>query len=200
MVSRWKKSVASNPAAWARRNVRQWVSAARRGPDLRRGGCGGWCRRRMVSEAGELALDAAVSPGGFSAARRMTSSRSSCRGAAGPVRVGPFPGDQAAVPGQQRGRGDEPVAAQRGGRSRARADRRARSDQWAGWAELAAKHHDLVAQDQDLRVLGRLSAAQQDQPAEDPGHDQVQQTGRHEPRSCPNPPATAKSQVNGLCD
>ena len=68
----------------------------------------------VVSEAGELALDAAVSP-----ARVLP-----CQpddelaelvvdaGAAGRVRVGPFLGDQASVPGQQGGGGDESVAAQ----------------------------------------------------------------------------------------
>jgi len=44
------------------------------------------------------------------------------------------------------------------------------------------------AQHHDLRVLRCLAASQQDQPAKDPDHEQVQQTGRHEPRSCPNPP------------
>src|SRR6266516_7276372 len=36
-----------------------------------------------------------------------------------------------------------------------------------GPGHLAAEHHHLLAQHQDLRVLGRLTAAQQDQPAKD---------------------------------
>jgi hypothetical protein len=55
---------------------------------------------------------------------------------------------------------------------------------------LAAQHHHFVTQDHDLRVLGRLATAQQDQPAEHPDHDQIQQTDRHEARSCPNPSTT----------
>jgi hypothetical protein len=38
----------------------------------------------------------------------------------------------------------------------------------------------------DLRVLGRLAAAEQHQPAEDPDHDQVEQAKGHKPRSCRN--------------
>src|SRR5260221_7321318 len=37
----------------------------------------------------------------------------------------------------------------------------------------------------DLRILGRLATAEQQQPAKDPDHDQVEQANRHEPRSCP---------------
>jgi hypothetical protein len=44
---------------------------------------------------------------------------------------------------------------------------------------LAAENHDLMAQHQDLRILGRLAPAQQDQPAEHADHEQVQQTDRH---------------------
>src|SRR5262249_60210587 len=51
-----------------------------------------------------------------------------------------------------------------------------------------AEAHPLVAYHQDLRVLGRLATAQQDQPAEDPDCDQIQQTDRHRPRSCRSPP------------
>src|SRR5215472_14312310 len=48
----------------------------------------------------------------------------------------------------------------------------------------------LMAQHQDLRVLRRLAAAHQDQPAEHPGYAQIQQTHRHELRSCPTRPTT----------
>jgi hypothetical protein len=57
-----------------------------------------------------------------------------------------------------------------------------------GTGHLAAEHHHLMTEHHDLRVLGRLAPAQQDQPAEHPDHEQVQQTDRHEPRSCLNPP------------
>jgi hypothetical protein len=44
-----------------------------------------------------------------------------------------------------------------------------------------------MTQRYDLRVLGRIAPAQQDQPAKDPDHKQVQQTNRHEAQSCPIP-------------
>src|SRR6476661_5927530 len=60
-----------------------------------------------------------------------------------------------------------------------------------GPAHLTAQHHHFMAQHQDLRVLRGLALAQQDQPAEHPAHDQIQQTDRHEPRSCLTPPTPA---------
>src|SRR5258708_9925861 len=47
----------------------------------------------------------------------------------------------------------------------------------------------------DLRILGRLATAEQQQPAKDPDHDQVKQANRHEPRSCPIHAHPAKLQV-----
>jgi hypothetical protein len=54
--------------------------------------------------------------------------------------------------------------------------------------DLTAEHHHLMTQDHDLHLLGRLAAAQQDQPPEEPNRDQVQQADRHQPRSCPSQP------------
>jgi hypothetical protein len=51
--------------------------------------------------------------------------------------------------------------------------------------ELTPQHRDLMTERHDLRILGRLAAAQQ-QPAKDPDHDQVEQTKSHEPRSWRN--------------
>jgi hypothetical protein len=47
----------------------------------------------------------------------------------------------------------------------------------------------------DPRILRRLAAAQQHQPAKDPDHDQVEQPDTHEARSCRNQPIPAKSQA-----
>ena len=57
-----------------------------------------------------------------------------------------------------------------------------------GPGDLTAQHSDLMTQHKDLRVLGRLAAAQQHQPAKDPDHDQVEQANRDKPRSCRNQP------------
>src|SRR5436190_22372000 len=50
----------------------------------------------------------------------------------------------------------------------------------------------------DLRILRRLAAAQQDQPAKDPDRDQIQQTNRHEPRSCPSPLTRPNGSSEGV--
>ena len=79
------------------------------------------------------------------------------------------------------------------GSTRARAARIARSAQ-SGPGHLPAQHHHLMPQHQDLRIPRRPATAQQDQPAEHPHHHQIQQTDRHEPRSCPiRPPRPNRS-------
>jgi hypothetical protein len=83
------------------------VCPARHGPQA----CGGQdpadrAGADVVSETGELALDAAVSPAQV-LARQADDKLAELlvdAGATRPVRVGPFLGDQASVPGQQDGR------------------------------------------------------------------------------------------------
>ena len=53
-------------------------------------------------------------------------------------------------------------------------------------ADLTPEHRDLVTEHHDLRVFGRLAAAEQHQPAKDPNRDQVEQAKGHKPRSCRN--------------
>jgi hypothetical protein len=65
-----------------------------------------------------------------------------------------------------------------------------------GPGDLTAEHRDLMTEHHDLRVLGRLAAAEQHQPAEDPDHDQVEQTKGHKPRSC----AIGSSCRGPFCD
>jgi hypothetical protein len=68
------------------------------------------------------------------------------------------------------------------GSSRAGAARIARSAQsGVRPGHLAAEHRHLATQHYDLRILRGLAAAQQNQPAEHPDRDQVQQTNRHKP-------------------
>ena len=143
MVSRWKKSVASSPAAWARRKVRQWVSVPRGAGPRRVGGqdAADGAGADVVSEPGELALDAAVSPARVlpcKADDELAQFAVDAR-AARPVRVGPFLGDQASVPGQEGGGGDEAVAAQFAGEQPGQGGQEGSvGPGWAGWAELAA--------------------------------------------------------------
>src|ERR1022692_2371596 len=115
--STWKKSVASIVAACARRNCRHVVSVCRFGaggelqyledPADRR-------RADPVAELEQFALDPLVSPaavlGGEPPGQRgdlCAGWRSSCA-----ARIGPLPGDQAAVPPKDGSRGDQAVCSQ----------------------------------------------------------------------------------------
>jgi len=144
-----------------RRNCRQVESVCRFG-------AGGICRAFVdpadrggadpVAELEQLALDPQVSPavvpgseppderGDLGADRR----------ASRPVRIGPFPGDQAAVPPQHCAGRDQPVHPQssrqeldEGGEDRAVGPVQA----WPGM--VAAQHGNLVPQHKELDVLGR---------------------------------------------
>ena len=71
--------------------------------------------------------------------------------ATGLVRVGPLPGDQAAVPGQQRGTSDDSMGPQpageqagQGGQDRSVWPTQARP------GHLTTQHRDFVTQDEDL--------------------------------------------------
>jgi hypothetical protein len=70
------------------------------------------------------------------------------------------------------------------GSNLASADRTARSARLRP-GDLTPQHRHLMPQHHNLSVLGRLAAAQQRESAEHPGHDQVEQTKSHEPRSWP---------------
>ena len=70
--------------------------------------------------------------------------------------------DQAAVPGQQRARRDQPMGAQRGRHVPGQRGQ----DRPVGPVRLRAgdptpEHRDLMTEHQDLGVLGRLAAAEQ---------------------------------------
>jgi len=52
--------------------------------------------------------------------------------------------------------------------------------------DLPPDYRDLMTEHHDLRILGRLAAPQQEQPAKHPDHDQIEQAKRHKPRSCAN--------------
>jgi hypothetical protein len=68
-----------------------------------------------------------------------------------PVRVGPLPCEDLAVPGQQRGRGDDAVFAQLGREQPGqRGQDRTVCPRWPWPADLTTQHRNLVAQHQDL--------------------------------------------------
>ena len=117
--------------------------------------------------------------------------------AARPIRVPPRAFYQPTVPGQQRARCHQPVGSQRCRQHPGQSSQ----DRPVGPVRLRAgdlspQHRHLMTEHYKLRVLGRLATRQQHQPAEDPDRDQIQETKRHNPRSCPNPTVHPKPQVS----
>ena len=84
-----------------------------------------------MPETEEFALDPAVAPGGVlpCQAQHQGPDLVINRWAAAPVGIGPVSGDQAAVPGQQRGRSDDSMGPQPAGEQAGQADKIARSGQ-----------------------------------------------------------------------
>jgi len=135
-----------------------------------------------VAELEQLALDPLISPPVILAGEPLdqrgdlgVDRRTAC-----PVRIGPLPGDEAAVPAKHSTGGDQPVRPQASGQE---PDERG-EDRAVGPVQVrpglgAAQHGNLVPQHEQLDVLGRRRAAQQDQPAAEPDEDQVKQAKRH---------------------
>jgi hypothetical protein len=159
-VSTVKKSHAMIPAAWWRRNDRQFA-APRRGAGPRP-----WARRILRIELADtppaktqqLAVDALVAPPRVLAGKphdQLLHLVGDRRAAVGGRRVGPAPTDHAPVPAQQ---GLRPHQEHRPTRPREQtAQRREQRTVFrlqAGPWMLAAQHHKLVAQHQDLDLLG----------------------------------------------
>ena len=129
-------------------------------------------RRRadVVAEAGQFAVHPTISPGRV-IPREPQDQVPDFRAGAGaswPAWIGPGARDKAAVPGQQRARRDEPVAPQRRQQPGQRGQHCAVGPVRFRPGDLTPQHCHLVPQDQDLRVLGPLAAAQQHEPAEHP--------------------------------
>ena len=95
----------------------------------------------VMSESGELSLDAAVSPARVLPCQPddELAELAVDAGTTGLVRVGPSLGDQASVPGQQGGGCDEAVAAQFAGQEPGQGGQECPvGPGGAGWAELPA--------------------------------------------------------------
>jgi len=144
-------------------------------------------RAEVMAEPGDLAVHAAVSPGRVlpCQAQDQVADLLAGRRSAGLTRVRPLALDEAAVPGEQRARRDQPVAAQPGRQQAGqRGQDRPVGPVEPGLGDLAAQDGDFVAEDQDLGVLRRLAAAEQLQPAKDPDDGEVQDSDRRRSRSC----------------
>ena len=141
------------------------------------GGCAG-----PVAELEKLALDPLVSPavvlGGGPLDERGdlgADRRPSC-----PVRVGPLPGDQAAVPPQDGAGGDQPVHPQPCGRRRISAARTARSAQSSrgrGWVRRSTA--TSCRSTSSSAFLEADDRPEQDQPAANPDEDEIEQAQGH---------------------
>jgi hypothetical protein len=156
--------------AWVRRNCRQVVSVCRDGgwdvvalqdPPDRRGA-------HTVAEAEQLALDPHVPPARVLPRHPYHQSGDDVldRWPSGPVRVGPPPAQEAAMPTQDRVRSDQAVATQCAGQPPDEGGEHGPVRPTHRWSWVgAAQDGDLVAQHEDLDILGCGRATrQQDQP------------------------------------
>ncbi len=190
-MSRWKKSQASKPPAWVRRNARQEVSTFR-GVGLRRRARK--IRRTVASLIWCPSQESSPCPlrypqAGFSRASRSTRSRISWLVPGRPDRLGYVRlrvirrrCQASSVPGVTSRLARNTVSSSRASAARTRPVGPVR----LGPGDLTPEHRDLMTEHHDLRVLGRLASAEQHQPAEYPDRDQVEQTKSHEPRSWRN--------------
>jgi hypothetical protein len=110
-----------------------------------------------VPETEQFALDATVAPGGIllRQAQHELTDLAADGWATGLVWVGPLPSNQATVPGQQRGLGNNPMQTPPMGEQAGQGgeDRTIRPGGTSS-GDLTAQHRDLVAHDEDLDVLG----------------------------------------------
>jgi len=88
------------------------------------------------------------------------------------------------VPGQQGSRGNDSVHPQAPGKQSCQGREHGAVSPVRPWArDLPPQDRNLVAQDQDLRILRGITARQQCQPAEHPDHEQVDEANEHESRA-----------------
>ena len=103
----------------------------------------------LVAEPGQFAVYAPISPPRVLPCQlqRQVSDLPADRWPTPPVRVGPFPGDQAAMPGQQRSRRHQTAPAERAGQQPGqRCQDRPVGPARPGPGHLTAQHHHLVPQ------------------------------------------------------
>jgi hypothetical protein len=121
---------------------------------------------------------------GFSVARRTASARrpAGMGGPAGPAVIGdPAAGCELSVPAQDRGwRNEKTDPAVAGESVDESGDQCPVGPGDSSSPGLAVQYGELVAQHEDLDVLVRVGAGEQHHPAQQPGHDQVRQSERHQ--------------------
>ena len=123
--------------------------------------------------------------------------------ATGAVASRPSPASlhQIPVPPHDRGRGDDPMpSARRGQQSGQRREHRPIRPGQSWPAHLVAQYRYLVAQHEDFRIFRVCAAGQQSQPGQDLPEDQIQQSYRHDRRSCPTATLHRCPQVTAVDD
>ena len=125
-------------------------------------------RRQLVSQPGQLAVDAPVPPARV-VPRHLRHQRTdrlrSARPSRTAPRIRPPPLDQVGVPAQQGPRGDDQAylaEAARGQQPGQRGQDRPVSPGQPRCSSMALENGELVAQDEDLRVLGAVGAGETD--------------------------------------
>ena len=135
-----------------------------------------------MAQAGQLAVDAAVSPGRVVPCHlqhQRPYGLRCARPAGGAPRVRPPSADQGRVPAQQGARGNDQVqlaevaAWQQPGQ---RGQDRPIGPGQLRRPGLALEHGDLVAQDEDLGVLGTVGPGKQGEPAEHAQHRRISES------------------------
>ena len=136
-------------------------------------------RRNFIVQAGQLTVDPAISPGRVVPCHLQYQRAHGLRCARPPgsaARVCAALLDQVGVPAQQGARADDQAQAAEvaaGQQPGQRGQDRAISPGQPRGFDLALEHGDLVAQDQDLGVLGAVGTGEQGEPAEYPEHRKV---------------------------
>jgi len=141
-------------------------------------------RRDLYAEVEQLALDPLVAPAGILGGQtddQLLDFRVERRSPASTTGIGPGAGDQAAVPAQQRLRLDQEAGpagpwqqAADGGEQGA-----VGGFELGSW-ELAAQDGELVAQGQELQVLGGVAAGEQREQLDAAAQREVGQLGEHQ--------------------
>ena len=138
----------------------------------------------LVAESGEFAVDASISPAGVlggQAEDQGTDARGDGRSAGSGRWDGPAAGDQLAVPAQDGGRGDEQAEASASGEESGEgADQGSVGPAHPGARRASLEHGELVAQDQDLDLLGGVGSGTQHDPVQELGEHLVDQPQRHQ--------------------
>jgi hypothetical protein len=189
-VSTCAKSTARIVWAWAAEKLSPGRTGPQRGgidadvlQDLPDGGGG-----HPVAEADQLTVNASVAPAGILAGHPQHQCPDGLWGgwaARSLGWVGPAAGNEVGVPAQQSPRRDKPQPAQvRGQQLAQRAEKRSVDPGHRGARIASSKYGDLVAEHQDLDVLGCVGSGEQRQPTQHAGEHQVCESKSHGERSC----------------